>query len=256
MIQKRSQCTLTCLSSITTDLAQKCHECWFEACQKEVVSSLCVAHFSHVQDQVNHTVAASKRTNSLNFGNLTNPYYSKNFTKTGTRCMLLRHFNTDIDWPQWGRDYVIIISSKTIGPVLVNMDSSDLTLRTNPKKPSGKPGRQVKKRGKEKPVAPLVVVPSDELHESISECNACLGVENAWPAVSDEVCGHNIIFCVSQNSLHLSIGLFPVRKTQNQLTEQRATWFKINNQTDVCYCASKVRVLANFGKYQSMLPKS
>jgi len=54
-------------------------------------------------------------------------------------------------------------------------------------------------------VAVLIVVPGDQLDEVLVQCNASAGIEDGGAGVAVEVCGHNHVLCVSQDSVHGSI---------------------------------------------------
>ena len=51
-------------------------------------------------------------------------------------------------------------------------------------------------------VAPLVVVPADQLHEGIGQRDAGLGVEDGGAGFADEVAGDDILVGVGQDALH------------------------------------------------------
>ncbi len=55
-------------------------------------------------------------------------------------------------------------------------------------------------------VAPLVVVPCDNLEEGVGEGDTGACVEDAGAGVGDEICGNNGILCVAQNALQLALG--------------------------------------------------
>src|SRR4051812_7126287 len=50
-------------------------------------------------------------------------------------------------------------------------------------------------------VSPLVVIPGNQLHESIVQCDACPGIEDTRAGFADEIGGDDGIFRVSDNSL-------------------------------------------------------
>ena len=54
-------------------------------------------------------------------------------------------------------------------------------------------------------VAPLVVVPSDELDEVVVERDSGLGIEDGRVGVTDEIGRHNIIFSVGHDTLDMHI---------------------------------------------------
>ena len=55
-------------------------------------------------------------------------------------------------------------------------------------------------------IAPLVVVPCNDLHEGVGQGDACACVEDAGAGVGDEVGGNNGILGVAQNALQLAFG--------------------------------------------------
>ena len=55
-------------------------------------------------------------------------------------------------------------------------------------------------------VAPLVVVPGDDLHEAGVKLDTSTGVEDGGTGVGDEVAGDNLVFGVAEDSLHLVLG--------------------------------------------------
>mmetsp|Transcript_30212 Transcript_30212/g.78315 ORF Transcript_30212/g.78315 Transcript_30212/m.78315 type:complete len:272 (+) Transcript_30212:870-1685(+) len=54
-------------------------------------------------------------------------------------------------------------------------------------------------------VAPLVVVPRDELDKVLVECNARLDVKDGGVRVSDEVAGDNLLVSVAEDALHWTL---------------------------------------------------
>merc|ERR1711907_175352 len=51
-------------------------------------------------------------------------------------------------------------------------------------------------------VAPLVVVPTHQLHEGVVESNACADVHNRRCRPGHEICGHHFLVCEIQNTFH------------------------------------------------------
>ena len=80
---------------------------------------------------------------------------------------------------------------------------------------------------KDVPVSPFVVIPRNKLHKSIRKGNSCLGIEDAWPAIGDEVGWDNIILSVTQDPLHLSLWLLPAPPIQSGLTNIAKNIFRV-----------------------------
>lgn len=58
------------------------------------------------------------------------------------------------------------------------------------------------------PVAPLVVIPSHQLHKIVWHREPRLGIKNAGPTVANEVARHAIlVVAIPQHALHLPVGL-------------------------------------------------
>ena len=53
-------------------------------------------------------------------------------------------------------------------------------------------------------VADLIVVPRDNLHESVSEIDSGVGVEDGSESASEEVRRNDSVFCVSENTLQFT----------------------------------------------------
>jgi len=53
-------------------------------------------------------------------------------------------------------------------------------------------------------IAPLVVIPADDLHKGWVQHDASLGVESAGDRASLEVCGNEGLFSVAEVSLHIA----------------------------------------------------
>eukprot|EP00443_Scrippsiella_acuminata_P060151 CAMPEP_0115486672 /NCGR_PEP_ID=MMETSP0271-20121206/60553_1 /TAXON_ID=71861 /ORGANISM="Scrippsiella trochoidea, Strain CCMP3099" /LENGTH=94 /DNA_ID=CAMNT_0002914683 /DNA_START=314 /DNA_END=595 /DNA_ORIENTATION=+ len=54
-------------------------------------------------------------------------------------------------------------------------------------------------------VAPLVVVPSDQLHEGRVQHDASLGIEGAGDGACLEVRGHQGLIAIAQEALHVAL---------------------------------------------------
>ncbi len=54
-------------------------------------------------------------------------------------------------------------------------------------------------------VAELIVVPCDQLDKVVVEGDASASIKDGGANVAIEVCGDNLVLCVSQNALHGSI---------------------------------------------------
>jgi len=54
-------------------------------------------------------------------------------------------------------------------------------------------------------VAPLVVVPSDELDEIFVELNTCGGIEDGGGGVADEVSGHDSVLGVGEDAFKRTV---------------------------------------------------
>lgn len=59
------------------------------------------------------------------------------------------------------------------------------------------------------PVAPFIIVPWHQFNKGVAQCNPSLSIKDAWPTVSNEVSGHQILLSITKDSLHLSLRFSP-----------------------------------------------